>query len=155
VKLILKKRQKVSGIQGSSVIRRPDIGDLNPAQTVNVISAERTTPDAIKTAFCSVPLLQRREVACQFEGLRVQWEGKVYSLEMLQAGKVKIEIKWRNSTIGIFFVVDPNKYKGLGILKRGDVLTVDGEIERVSEFYISLNDAKLVSGADDRSSNTD
>jgi hypothetical protein len=68
---------------------------------------------------------------------------------MSEAGKSKIEIKWRNSAFGIFFVLDSTKYKGLGILKRGDVITVDGKIERVSEFYISLTDAKLVSGAGD------
>ncbi len=91
-----------------------------------------------------MPLLQRPDVARQYHGLGVQWEGELHSVQMMSDGKAKIEIKWQNSIFGIFFMLDSTKYKGIGILKRGDLLTVDGRIEDVSESYISLVDAKLV-----------
>jgi hypothetical protein len=153
LKLFLRRRQKASSMQSLSLSEGSHGGDLNAMLTANVIGAERITPDAIQTAFCSAPLLQRSEIARQYQGLRVQWKGNVFSVEMLAWGKAKIEIKWQNSAFGIFFVLGSTKYKGLGILKRGDVLTVDGKIEQVSEFYISLTDAKLVSGPGGRSSN--
>ena len=65
---------------------------------------------------------------------------------MLVAGKAKIEIKWQNSAFGIFFIWILQSIKVSGSLKRGDVLTVDERFSGCIEFYISLTDAKLVSG---------
>jgi len=80
LKLLVRRRQKGSIIQSLSFSGSSRDGDLNGTLTPNVIGAKRITPDAIRSAFCSVPLLQRPESARQYEGLRVQWEGNVYSV---------------------------------------------------------------------------
>ncbi len=147
LKVLLKKKRQASSKPFPSTDRGLDSGNPYPT-TASVVRSEKISPDGIRSAYCSVPLLQRPDVARQYHGLRVKWEGNLYSVEMMSNGKAKIEIKWADSTFGIFFTVDSSKYEGLGILERGDILTVEGRIEDVSEFYISLADVKLVPEAE-------
>ena len=146
--LIAKKRRAPSkpfleahGLSGSATD--------NSLYGVNVVPSERISPDEIREAYTRVPLLQRSDVARHYHGLRVRWEGKVFSVQPVSEGQVKIEIKWQNTVYGIFFTVDSSKYDGLGVLRRGDVLVVDGRVDEVSEFYSSLSDAVIVTDTTD------
>ena len=89
-------------------------------------------------------MLQRDIIADQYKGLQVQWEGDVFSARKMSSGNIKIEIKWQNTVFGIFFELDPKKYQGVGLLKRGDHLRILGYIDDVNEHYISLANAKIV-----------
>jgi len=122
---------------------------INVNKSNNVIDPKLITPDKIKATFCNAPLLQRTHIAAQYFGLRVQWEGSLYSINLRSQNVATIEIKWNNSIFGIFFDLDTTQNNGLGILNRGEFLKVDGTIKEISEFYIILAEAKLILNAAD------
>ena len=121
------------------------MGHSDNRNSKNIINTENLVPERIKEALQSVPLLERENIAYQYKGIQVQWEGDVYSAERTHSGNIKIEIKWPNSVVGIFFEIDPMQYKGVGLLKRGDHLCIVGYIDTVNESYISLVKAEIVS----------
>lgn len=145
VRYILKQRNKGKVIVTQEMVPNRIMGHLDNLNSENIMDAENLTPEKIKEALQSVPLLQRENIADQYKGIQVQWEGAVYSAEKIKSGNIKIEIKWQNSVFGIFFELNPMQYKGIGLLKRGDHLCIVGCIDTVNESYISLVNAEIVS----------
>lgn len=145
VRYILKQRKKGKILVTPEMVPNRIMGHSDNLNSKNIINTENLTPEKIKEALQSVPLLQRENIADQYKGIQVQWEGDVYSAEKIKSGNIKIEIKWQNSVFGIFFELNPMQYKGIGLLKRGDHLCIVGYIDTVNESYISLVNAEIVS----------
>jgi len=66
LRIIFKKRQQALNTPLFAPASGPSSVYAGPADTVNVVGPKSISPDEIKTAYCSVPLLQRTEVARQY-----------------------------------------------------------------------------------------
>jgi hypothetical protein len=152
-KLIFSKKQKtlspadpqeskiVIGVPPSPAIVEAPLAPVT--QNRDIIPPESLSPNEILTTIEQAPFLQQPEIAKHYVGLKVTWQGKLFSAW-----------KERNDIVNIFIIVpeyrtivfnvNPNDYPGLGLLKKGTLLEVEGIIEKING-YIGLSNAKIIS----------
>lgn len=113
-------------------------------------SEERLSVEGIMERLGELTPLQQDRLAEEYEGIRVRLTGTVRTIER-QRDSVSIQLdegSQGRSGYGIFVDVDPDEYPTLSLLDKGDVLTVEGEIDVVfSEGeWIALQDGKILEG---------
>jgi len=99
---------------------------------------------AIMTTIEETPLLQRPDVAKNYIGLRVSWDGKLSSANKISDNNIRLIIRISEGykDVGVTFEINPNRYPGLGLLKYKHSVRVSGVISRVSDYF-ELEDAYL------------
>jgi hypothetical protein len=124
----------------------PEKPVLPPTQTEEVPSSAIVDPGMIYAAIRQAPVLQRREVAKHYEGIKVEWTGKLFTITELPAGKLRITACWSTRfTESFVFEVNVADYPGIGLLKDDDPIRVKGTIKDVEIPYpINLKDVTLV-----------
>lgn len=123
----------------------PTIIEPNPAlysPPANIIPLEYLSPSEILKMIREAPLLQQDEVTKHYIGLKVTWEGELNNAYTKKDDIVGIVLC--SSHKGIIFDVNKNDYPGLGLLKAGAMLTVEGIIEKITGYFY-LKDARIIS----------
>jgi hypothetical protein len=92
----------------------------------------------------SSPLLQRKEVTNHYIGLQVSWDGHLASADITKGNIIRITvlIKDKLRRAYIFAYVDSTQYPGLGLLKSGHPIHIDGTIKEIAGWII-LKDATI------------
>jgi hypothetical protein len=126
----------------------PAIIETKPAPyspPVNIFQLESLSPTEILKSIREAPLLQQSDVTKHYIGLKITWEGTLAGATEKGDGNVMMVISL--SSESIFFYVNKNDYPGLGLLKRGAILKVEGTIESIDSmpYYFTLKDAKIIS----------
>jgi hypothetical protein len=106
------------------------------------LSPKSLSPGDIKKTINMAPMLQQQEIAKNYIGLKVTWEGNLYNIGKFGEDKIMIIILIGGEHI-MFYVISKD-YPGLGLLKRGAPIKVEGVIDSV-EFFIKLKDIKMIS----------
>ena len=108
----------------------------------DIIPLASLSPSEILNTINEAPLLQQSDVTKHYIGLKIKWEGKLSGAMEVQDDIVRMHISSSMETI--FFYVNKNDYPGLGLLKSGTKLTVEGTIEFIG-VYFELKEAKIIS----------
>lgn len=146
----------LNGASLQTIIDAPPPPKLEP----DILTAS-LSPGKIIEEIKSAPLLQQQEISKQYEGVKVSWKGKLsdaqklYPEEMIDEKTIRIMISVYDEKNGsdkmgytsVFFNVDPEQYPGIGLLRKGHELLVEGRIEEISS-YIVLKTEKLIFNID-------
>jgi hypothetical protein len=150
VNLQKRKSAPFSGPQNLKVITgspsTPTIIETKPppnSPPTNIIPLESLSPEEIYNAINKAPLLQQEDVTKHYIGLKVKWEGVLSSAYKEKDDIVRILIKSEEYNL-ISFNVNKNDYPGLGLLKKGTLITVEGIIDQISAYFY-LKDARIIS----------
>jgi len=124
--------------------------DISPPPiqfSANVISPETLTCKSIMDSIENAPLLQQPDVAKHYIGLKISWEGYLVGASRTERGLVRLTIQPKDITVGsiILFDVDPSRYPGIGLLKQGDTIRVEGTIAAIHDVFIELDNARIIS----------
>jgi hypothetical protein len=105
---------------------------------------ESLSPEEISRALNTAPILQESDIAKHYIGLKVIWEGGLYNIG--KNGDIYvIGLSPHGGGRYIGFQVDANKYPGLGLLKRGAPIKVEGIISEFRGIFIQLKDVTIIS----------
>ena len=117
-----------------------------PPKQEPITTTTNLLPRDIINKVNSAPLLQQSDIRKQYEGLKVSWKGILQHAEKKEEENVKIMISVGKIHLDnmVFFNVNPNQYAGIGLLRRGHEMLVEGAISRVEERYIYLDLENLV-----------
>jgi hypothetical protein len=130
----------ITGAPPSPSIIEPKPSLYSPP--TNIIPSESLLPSEIIKTIRDAPLLQQDEITKHYIGLKVIWEGKLSSAYTKKNDIVRMYMYSLHCTI--IFEVNKNDYPGLGLLKEGTILTVEGIIETI-EVDFKLKDARIIS----------
>ena len=99
---------------------------------------------AIIASINATPLLQRPDVARNYIGLRVTWDGQLSSAKKISDDKIRLIIRISEGFKDVRAVceINPNEYPGLALLKYEHLVRVSGVISRI-EDYFNLEDAHI------------
>lgn len=136
---------------------------LNGATLQDIIDAPpppKQEPDILATSLSpgkiikeveSVPFLQRPDISKQYEGIKVSWKGKLCNAKKINEKNIRLQITVTEGKdyTSIFFNVNPKQYPGIGLLREGHEILVEGRIEEVSS-YIRLKAEKLIFNIDNK-----
>jgi len=92
------------------------------------------------------PLLQQSDIKSHYCGIRVRWVGKLVSMKPSEGKTVRILINCGEEFHDYSFSsfdVSRIDYPGLGLLKEGDRLEVEGTIEDIDLPIIKLKNARI------------
>jgi hypothetical protein len=134
------KVMKKTGTPSTPTIIEPKSALYYPP--ANIILLESLSPSKILRTIREAPLLQQDEVTKHYIGLKVTWEGELNNAYTIKNDIVRIVLC--SSHKGIIFHVNKNDYPGLGLLKEGAMLTVEGIIEGIEGYFV-LKDARIIS----------
>lgn len=123
---------------------------LAPPQQVQIPANQMLTPFSIRDTAQNTPLLLQPEIAKQFYGIKVKWDGALYGVSKVEEG-VQLRIICEQSeetfteSVLVYFTVNPADYPGLGLLKSKDKVLVEGVISHTSDnnSVIGLTDAHI------------
>jgi hypothetical protein len=92
----------------------------------------------------SAALLLQDEVRKQFLGIPVKWSGSLTNILSKEYAKpnISVYIYVENRHLVTFFV-NPVNYPGIGTLKDGHIIEVEGTISKIDQISIGLVDAKI------------
>ena len=131
----------------------PDIPNKSSRNTQNgeskaISLLKNTMPHEIIEAIDSLPLLQRRDAAKHYIGMTVSWRLPLSDIseEGCKPHFVSIYLSGRSETFSgtlVCFEVSREEYSGLGLLKKHDIIEVEGRINSVDSLSIFLSDAKI------------
>ena len=124
----------------------PERSDIQIKQerdfSISLITAEQ-----IMASIADLPILQQKEMARQYIGLKVKWQGTLTSIsddyDNKAARRIQLMASEANPFLIIGFSLDPKNYPGIGLLKRGHEMTVEGIIKKVDRFWIELENAVM------------
>jgi len=130
---------------------------LNGANLQDIIDAPpppKQEPDILATSLSpgkiikeveSAPFLQRPDISKQYEGIKVSWKGKLCNANKINEKNIRlyITVTEEKGYTSIFFNVNPKQYPGIGLLREGHEILVEGRIERVSS-HIVLKAEKVI-----------
>jgi len=87
--------------------------------------------------------LQQVEVSKHYIGLKVKYEGIISSAREKKDDIVQMFMFSLNECI--VFNVNKKDYPGLGLLKKGAVLKIEGIIEKIDGNVFELKDVRIIS----------
>ena len=142
--------------------RKTQEPSLNGATLQDIIDAPpppKQEPDILATSLSpgkvikeveSAPFLQRPDISKQYEGIKVSWKGKLSLADKINEKNIRlmIDVTEEKDSTFIIFYVNPKQYPGIGLLREGHEILVEGRIEEVSSTYISLKAEKLIFNID-------
>ena len=104
-------------------------------------------PSAVINDIGNAPLLQQDEVAQHYVGIQVDWTGKLFGVEKIDADMLKLQVcivSMFARSICFFAEVKSADYPGIGLLKTGDNVRIKGFIKKANSNWIDLRDATLI-----------
>jgi hypothetical protein len=101
------------------------------------------TAQEIVQAVKAAPLLQQREAAARYRGMRVRWSGTVVAASKLSDDAIKVQATTGSTTPAIFFTLDPRRNDSR-VLNAGDSFTLEGRIGDIQPLWIDLVDVRVV-----------
>lgn len=119
-----------------------------PKRAVDISTA--LSPKKIIEEINSAPLLQQPDLSKQYEGLKVSWKGTLAAADKPFDETVRLMI-WvyeEDKETAVFFNIDPKQYPGIGLLREGHELLVEGKIDRIEHRHIVLDAENLVFNVD-------
>ncbi len=142
-----KKNQEIAvHIANIGDLKKTSGGDTSKSNNINKNGIMEITPKEIINAIDETPLLTQDEIAKNYCGIHVVWEGTLSFFYKDIGGEddVKIFVSYEDMlTLSISAIVSLNKYPILKTLKGGHNLTIEGTILKVKSHTIELADAKL------------
>jgi hypothetical protein len=126
-----------------SLTKHPPAEESIASPTTN-LSPKSLSPEDISKAIGTAPILQQKEIAKHYIGLKVTWEGHLDNVTIV-GDNVMIVLSPPGGGRYIGFQVNPNNYPGLGLLKRGAPIKVEGVISDLPGIFIQLKDVKIIS----------
>jgi len=113
------------------------------------IPATSLSPGKIIKEVKSAPFLQQPDICKQYEGIKVSWKGKLSFAEKIDEKNIRlmISVTEKKGSNLVFFYVNPKQYPGIGLLREGHEILVEGRIKEVLE-YIYLKADKLIFNID-------
>ena len=149
-----------SWLKNRSKSRKTQEPSLNGATLQDIIDAPspaKKEPDILATSLSpgkiikeveSAPLLQQPDICKQYEGIKVSWKGKLSYADKINEKDIQLWILAKEKDYTpIFFNVNPKQYPGIGLLREGHEILVEGRIEAISS-YINLKAEKLIFNID-------
>lgn len=126
----------------------PTIIETKPtpySPTTNIIPIVNLSPNEIIKTIKDAPLLQQSDVTKHYIGLKITCEGTL--LDAVKKEKDIVRMLISSSNESFLFYVNKNDYPGLGLLKNGAILKVEGMIESIESmpYYFILKDARIIS----------
>ena len=121
--------------------------DSVPTMPMSLPSAATAIdPMEIISAIEAAPFLQQSDIEKHYLGIEVEWNGRLLSAAKHQDDKVGLVLgsPGPGSDFGVAFDVDPTRYPGLGLLRKGDMIRVAGVIDKIVCPVILLRDVRLV-----------
>lgn len=135
IKKIKGRKTPEPSLNGASL---QDIIDAPPPQKrePNII-ATSLSPGKIFKEIKSVPLLMQQDVCKQYEGIQVSWKGSLILAKKIDEEMVQIIIRVTEEKVStkVSFDVDPKQYAGIGLLREGHEILVEGKI---NEFWLDM-----------------
>jgi hypothetical protein len=120
----------------------PDSKIISPKNSL--INSDNLLPSKIMETIDQAPLLQQSEIAKHYIGLKVIWQGNLIGIYNISDNNYRILFK--DKPLGTFldFEINSINYLGLGLLKYGDNLKVEGKIKKIDELRIYFSEAKIL-----------
>lgn len=151
----------ISWLKNRIKSRKTQEPSLNGATLQDVIDAlppPKQEPDILATSLSpgkiikevkSAPLLQQPNICKQYEDINVSWKGKLRSADKIDKENIRLMISVIEGKVSthIFFNVNLKQYPGIGLLREGHEILVEGRIEEVLG-YIILKAEKLIFNID-------
>jgi hypothetical protein len=135
----------------SALPSTPTTQDTLLSQSV-IPSPTQLQADTIIDIIESTPLLQQPEVKKHYIGIKVDWKGELGDIMDEEKGKVRMTIKCgtKRGSPYAYFVIDPKKYPGIGLLRKHDPIHFTGTIHQLGPLidFIEIADAALVEYGD-------
>jgi hypothetical protein len=146
--LMSRKRNAVQSEPHQIIVRVEESSkstSVAPA-SIPLVHVERITPITpaeIHNAIKDVPPLQKASVKQRFVGLKVEWDTQLKSADE-KAGVVRLYLGAADKTLfDIWCSVKYDDYRELGILPKGSLIRVYGEIEKADEWSVDLRNVEL------------
>ena len=79
----------------------------------------------------------------------MSWKGKLSYADKINKKNIRPMITEEKHGTSIFFNVKPKQYPGIGLLREGHEILVEGRIEEISS-YITLKAEKLIFNIDNK-----
>lgn len=100
------------------------------------------TLEQVGRELAAIPIMLRDEALKHYRGVRVVAEGRLGSLQRQDDGRIRIGIIGKNSMYA-YMDVAPSEYPGIGLLRDGIQVRLEGEIERfLLDSYPLLHNGK-------------
>jgi hypothetical protein len=151
----LVKRRKTLPVRASKQTAECDLEQHSPLgmpASQKVGSSERAIHSlSIAEVYSTIrdaPVLQQPEVAKHFKGIRVKWNMRLSYAFKSGNGQVRMALENEHYHTAVLDV-DPDVHPGLGLLRKGDSVQVEGTIEDV-DGQVLLRDAVLSYGSSGR-----
>jgi hypothetical protein len=116
-----------------------------PAESISHPSTESLSPEDINEAIANAPVLQQPEIAKHYIGIKVSWKLQLASITKQEDDNIKIMLSYPRWSREIIFEVNLNKYPGLGLLKQGAPIKIEGIIDNIDGLFIRLKDVTIIS----------
>jgi len=139
IKKIKSRKTPEPSLNGASL---QDIIDAPPPPKQKPIpQASSLTPKKIFEDIKSASLLQRPEMRKHYEGISVTWTGTLFNAKKINEKIIHLQItvETEKDSTSVFFNINPNKYPGIGLLREGHKIKVEGKITKVEDAWIILN----------------
>ena len=116
-----------------------DSGREYPQKVINSISY---IYDTIK----NTPLLHQKNIAKEFIGMKFHCKCKFLSADKDDTNNIRVfaHIIGEKEMRGIFFNIKQQDLPGIGLIKEGEILEITGNIAKVSELGIELENVKVI-----------
>ena len=148
-KKIKSRKSQIYTLEGKTL---QDVIDAPPPFKKEPIEISSTiSPAKIIENVESSPFLQQSDVMKQYEGISVSWKGTLDSAYKRDEENVRIQLSVMdgNKRSGVFFSVNPDEHPGLGLLRKGHEISVEGKIKEVNDMWIVLDAEKVLFKIDD------
>ena len=124
------------------------LSDMSAITLSKVDQASAITVDDIRTSIEEAPPMQRETVAQRYHGLRIEWDTQLSSA-VEKNGVVELLLNTQQSrryqlSYSVRCKVALEDYRELAVLPERANIRVNGTIERVSDYWLSLGNARLV-----------
>jgi hypothetical protein len=81
-------------------------------------------------------------MARQYAGVRVRWKGTLLTADKQTQDTIRLQMRVEDEAV--FCNVNSAAHPGIGLLRRGDPVLVQGAIEDIHSIWITLSDARLI-----------
>jgi hypothetical protein len=110
-------------------------------------------PEVIIKTIRTAPLLQQPEIVKHYYGIRVEWTGRLFSIDKWDDSESDVTLSIgcgsKYSYVQVYGKIKPTDYPGLGLLRRDDPIRISGVIDDIDYGLgcLGLRDMRLVSYA--------
>ena len=130
----------------------------DPTESLQLIPAGAIPPLEIMPSFAhrtakqvldsvrSAPLLQQPDFARHYRGVTVSWDGTLVGARKISQDQMRLQINCSHDALEIvpvFVTVDSARYPGIGLLRDGARISIDGVMEDVTDSWITVENATV------------